>query len=109
MLLREVPLNASVESEDEARLSEQHTPVIMRLINGEPPTGKELQDIAFNHTARISEIRAALKKIGLKLPAKNLGGGLWQYSIEDKNGKRQVGNWIIERLNQVSKKPILWD
>lgn len=65
-LLFEIPLNPSVKEADELRLSKQAWQIYNLLQIG-PVTTWELSSIACQYGARISEIRHALKPLGLMI------------------------------------------
>jgi hypothetical protein len=61
---------------DHLRFSRQCAAILVRLRQS-PATNRELVQIAMNLTARISDLRAH----GLKIEAKPLGGGLFEYRL----------------------------
>jgi hypothetical protein len=63
-------------------LTGQNAAVLARLRQG-PVTSRELVDtIALNYRARISDVRAYLKPRGWLIVKKHLGGGLYEYRLE---------------------------
>ncbi len=68
---------------DRDRLSGQNGLVLARLEQG-PATGPELMMLmgAMNPSARISDVRAWLRKRGKTIRSKRIDGGVWMYSIE---------------------------
>jgi hypothetical protein len=111
MTFADIPLNPSVREQDEIRLAAQARAIVKRLVDGflPAPTNKQLCAISLKYTGRLSEIRDAVKAIGLQLIGKDLGKGLWEYEIQDGAGQRQTGQEVIDKLNARMKRPIAWD
>lgn len=84
-VLSHIGPNRSVAIEDRLRLSKQAMVIYKRLQKG-PATNDDLirKSGSRNFSARISDIRKAIKPLGQKIVSKRLKGGLFQYRIVDK-------------------------
>lgn len=98
LLLTEILVNPSVETEDEMRLSNQAKEIYGLLQLG-PVTTSELAAIACQYNARVNEIRRALLEKGLTIDLTEKGeGGNNKYEIVNFEGSKYEAHLKKEGL-----------